>query len=81
MFKCAKMIDIRESSSNFNLDGSVVRPALVLQINIRITLLVGKLVDQWSATELDLHSASYLLEQRLIKCQAIKCSKTMLKAG
>ena len=41
------MIDIRESNFNFNLDDFVVRPTLVLQIHTRLTLMVGKLVDQW----------------------------------
>jgi hypothetical protein len=68
MLKCSKMIDIRESNSNFNLDDSVARPALALQIYTRLTLLVGKLVDQWSGTELDLYSVRYLPKQNMIEC-------------
>ncbi len=47
------MIDIRESNFNFNLDDFVVRPSLVVQIYTRLTLMVGKLVDQWLSTDLD----------------------------
>jgi hypothetical protein len=57
------MINIRESNLNFNLDDFVVRPTLVLQIHTRLTLMVGKLVDQWLGTDLDLYSARYWLSR------------------
>jgi hypothetical protein len=53
MFKCSKLIDTRESNFKFNLDDFVARPTLVVKIYTRLTLMVGKLVDQWLGTDLD----------------------------